>query len=86
MKIYHLGENLYAFHCPGCHYSHAFEVPRWTWNGSFDKPTFTPSLLVNQFDPESRCHLIMTDGNIHFQADCWHELKNQTVEIPDWDD
>jgi len=39
------------FRCPGCKAVHGPSVgtgpgPRWTWNGSFDKPTFGPSLLV----------------------------------------
>jgi hypothetical protein len=79
------GQQVYAFECPGCGYGHIFEVPRWTWNGSFDKPTFTPSLLCNQHDPASRCHSFVTDGKIQFLSDCWHHLKGQTVDLPDWD-
>lgn len=79
-------QRLYSFHCPGCEYGHSFEVPRWTWNGSYDKPTFRPSLLCNKDYPDSRCHSFVTDGKIQFQNDCWHKLAGQTVEIPDWDD
>jgi hypothetical protein len=84
----------YFFHCPGCEYAHGFTVgeprygptdPRWTFNGSFDKPTFQPSLLCNKDLPERRCHSFVTDGKIQFLNDCWHALKGQTVEIPDWD-
>ena len=78
-------QTLYVFHCPGCKYGHGFHVPRWTWNGSLDKPTFTPSLLCNGHDPASRCHSFVTDGRIQFLADCWHPLAGQTVDIPDWD-
>lgn len=40
-----------AFWCPGCKMAHAINHgsgpgPRWTWNGSEDSPTFTPSILV----------------------------------------
>jgi hypothetical protein len=59
---------------------------RWTWNGSFDKPTFAPSLLCNKDYPESRCHSYVTDGRIIFQQDCWHELRGQTVDLPNWED
>lgn len=79
-------QRLLYFHCPGCNYGHAYEVPRWTWNGSFDKPTFTPSLLINAFHPPSRCHLFMTDGKIQFCGDCSHSLAGQVVEIPDVDE
>jgi hypothetical protein len=39
------------FWCPGCDGAHSVRVgdgpgPRWTWNGSADRPTFTPSILV----------------------------------------
>lgn len=41
------------FQCPGCKCSHAIYTgewkhpgPKWGWNGSFDRPTFTPSILV----------------------------------------
>ncbi len=43
-----------AFDCPGCGMPHALPVgegprPRWGWNGSMDRPTFTPSILVRWF-------------------------------------
>jgi hypothetical protein len=31
-----------------------------------------------------RCHSFITDGRIQFLDDCSHELKGQTVEIPDY--
>lgn len=38
------------FWCPGCDESHMVRVegqkPGWAWNGSSDKPTFSPSILV----------------------------------------
>lgn len=42
------------FHCPGCGYSHVLHTqethpdikgPRWTFNGDYDKPTLSPSIL-----------------------------------------
>lgn len=99
MKIYDFGEGegrqgprggrLYQFHCPGCNYGHAFEVTApvsdkgWTWNGSLEKPTFHPSLLVNADDPSTRCHLFLRDGVIEFLSDCHHELAGQKIELPD---
>lgn len=80
------GGTIYLFHCPGCRCSHPVEVPRWTWNGSVDKPTFSPSLLCNQHHAESRCHSFVRDGRIEFLTDCHHELAGKTVEIPNWDE
>lgn len=81
------------FFCPGCKSYHAFRIkgesgPVWSWNGLMDNPTFSPSLLVygNTLD-ELRCHSFVKDGKIQFLNDCHHDLKNQTIPIPerDWD-
>lgn len=39
------------FKCPGCGIPHVVYVgegsgPRWGWNGDAERPTFTPSILV----------------------------------------
>lgn len=41
-------DNGLAFWCPGCNQAHQIKhgLGRWTWNGHVDKPTFTPSVLV----------------------------------------
>lgn len=98
-KVHFLGEanhgprggKLYVFHCPGCQCSHPFEVDApngtgWRWNGSLDRPTFSPSLMVWGNRPEQRCHSFVTDGQIQFLSDCHHSLAGQTVELPDWDE
>lgn len=84
------GGKLLYFHCPGCKNEHPFEIEcadkGWTWNGSLDKPTFKPSLLVNESYPQFRCHLFVTDGKIQFLPDCHHELRGQTVEMEDYEE
>lgn len=72
------------FWCPGCKCAHPYTYPRWSWNGSFVKPTFAPSLLCHPNAMHGRCHLFMRDGMIEFCNDCDHELKGQTVEAVDW--
>jgi len=84
-RIHEMGPSLWVFHCPGCGYGHHIDVRRWTWNGSHDRPTFMPSILVNQHDPASRCHSYVKDGQIQFLSDCHHALKGQTVALPVWD-
>jgi Family of unknown function (DUF6527) len=84
------------FHCPGCRCAHGPWVrtnkqPAWGWNGSFEKPTFTPSILVRwgrwtKDEPEKVCHSFVTDGRIQFLGDCTHALAGQTVDLPPWDD
>ena len=67
---------------------------KWTWNGSMDKPTLSPSLNVlnkigvnekNEPIYETICHSIIQEGKIQFLGDCKHELKGQTVELPDFE-
>jgi len=89
-KIHDHGSGDWGFHCPGCKYDHSFRVngdatrPQWHWNNSIDKPTFTPSLMVNR-GTDSQCHSYVTDGKIQFLNDCHHALKGQTVDLPDWE-
>lgn len=78
------------FWCPACNCSHGFWTkrtvpgPTWSFNGNFEKPSFSPSLRVLN-DGETLCHLYVTDGQIQFCADSPHDLKGQTVPMVDWD-
>lgn len=86
---------LALFFCPGCNEVHPYRIARgkgegperpvWKFNGSLERPTFTPSLLCNQGRPDV-CHLYLTDGQIIFCGDSHHALAGKTVECPDWDD
>jgi hypothetical protein len=75
------------FHCPGCGCSHYVYVKGkvvWEWNGSFELPTFSPSILTysGPTDQDGRCHSFVKNGEIQFLADCSHELAGQTVDLP----
>lgn len=84
------------FDCPGCEEPHVVPTtgPRaWGWNGSYELPTLTPSILVrwkasDPSDPaavalEQVCHSFVRDGKIQFLGDCTHKLANQTVDLPE---
>lgn len=85
------------FDCPGCGCLHsvAYDKPnsvgaKWTWNGSLDRPTFRPSVLVRaEYTSPKRqtevCHSYVTDGKIQFLSDCTHDLAGQTVDLTDWE-
>ena len=84
------------FECPGCECLHRINVieqpdlPCWEWNGSLDRPTISPSILVNgraeAFNPAvPRCHSFVEDGRIRFLTDCTHGLAGQTVDLPEWE-
>lgn len=38
-----------------------------------------------QTQVEHICHSVVTDGKIHYCGDCTHELKNQVIDMVDWD-
>ena len=96
-KLHELALNLLSFDCPACHYGHAVAVNgrtmpnsqgepvSWSWNGSYDKPTFAPSLLINREKQGGYplCHSSVRDGRIQFLNDCTHELAGKTVEMED---
>jgi hypothetical protein len=74
----------HAIYCKGCDNYHAFDSG-WTFNGDYEKPTFSPSMLVNQSHPERRCHSFVTDGKIQYLSDCFHQYAGQTLELEDAD-
>lgn len=86
----------YLVFCPGCRCGHLFHTaewdpgdgrigPVWTFNGDVMKPTFGPSMLVNQNTPERRCRSFVRAGQILFLGDCFHDLRGQEVALPDVD-
>lgn len=82
-------EGLVGFWCPGCGEMHMVNTdesdrPAWGFNGNYDAPTFTPSILVNpgRANPTKHiCHSFVRDGRIEFLGDCTHALAGQTVEL-----
>ena len=91
-KVYNSRNDLvgYSFECLRCKCSHLYYVSHkghqgatWKFNGDIEKPSFTPSLLVNaaRLPHTPRCHLFVTDGFIRYLADCTHDLAGQTIEM-----
>lgn len=83
-----------AFMCPGCDDLHVIPItgPKaWGYNGSMDRPTFTPSVLVHANPPNPktgwpgtpRCHSFVRDGRINYGLDSTHALRGQTVDLPE---
>lgn len=82
-KIAKSGEGYYYF-CPGCNELHYLKG--WTFNEDFEHPTFSPSVVVHVTKDET-CHSFVKNGNIEFLLDSTHNLKGQTVPVPnlpDW--
>lgn len=76
--------------CPGCGDPHVVPTtgPKaWGFNGDFERPTLTPSVLsrwCNADDVvEQVCHVFIREGHIQFLNDCTHALAGKTVEMPE---
>jgi hypothetical protein len=72
--------------CPACQVGHKFSKGTWTFNGDCARPTFRASMLVRGHLGKDRygvCHSFVTDGMIEFLGDSTHDLRGQTVELPD---
>ena len=97
--ISQIGNNYFAFYCPGCKESHVFDSTVWQFNGDMEKPTISPSYLTwlepnpnadPKHDPKGkfragfRCHSFVSNGMIQFLGDCTHTLANQTVPLGDF--
>ena len=82
------GKFVYIIACPGCEMHHAL-TEEWEFNGNFERPTFSPSLLCRwprgygKIKKDLVCHSFIRNGNIQFLGDCTHNLAGQTVELPD---
>lgn len=93
-KVTDAGE-FFHFWCPGCDECHSIPVSHgvedgrgWAFNGDYDKPTITPSILVNVggFCPgQPICHSFITNGRIEFCHDSTHDLAGHTVDLPEFD-
>lgn len=91
------GGRMVLFECPGCGRNHGMTVGRknhqgaeWTFNGSREKPTLSPSVLakLGPFPEGTKragqtevCHFFLRDGVIQFLGDCTHGLKGQSVQL-----
>ncbi|EHU3214712.1 anaerobic dehydrogenase [Acinetobacter baumannii] len=78
---------IYFIECPGCKCWHPLHVGpqhkiRWNFDGNIEKPTFSPSLMVNAGE-SSQCHSFIRNGQIQFLSDCHHSLAGQTVDLPE---
>lgn len=87
-----IGEPDLGFYCPGCKCHHGvwlhkegYSGAAWDFNGNFDRPTFSPSILVRYpyADKMNVCHSFVRDGMIQYLPDCTHSLAGQTVELPE---
>lgn len=74
-------ENVTIF-CPACKCGHSINKT-WQYDGNKDLPTISPSILVWSENRNYRCHSYVKKGKIEFLNDCSHDMKGQTVDLPE---
>ncbi len=69
--------------------NHVYDA-RWKFNGDFEKPTFTDSMLIRTLDPDNPnknlylCHSWVTDGMIDYKDDgTTHEFAGKVLPLED---
>jgi hypothetical protein len=72
----------YHIFCPGCGEIHALSPDIHHFNRDFEKPTFTPSLVID-FVKGKRCHSWISGGVIKYLGDSDHKLKSQMAQLPE---
>lgn len=84
--------------CPGCDEPHWLHVeqppqpggPQWAFDYDSKEPTFSPDVVVGTPDDEDlpdgvvACHYYLVNGVLSFFGDSAHDLRDCTVELPDW--
>ena len=78
---------LLGAHCPACNREHPFSVNAeywaregqgvWEWNGNYDRPTFSPSMLTRSPKGTRVCHSYLEDGKWRYLQDSTHEMAGQ---------
>lgn len=75
------------FYCPGCDSPHTIRHGKkhdWTFDGDYDQPTISPSVLTRGGHKRERiCHLFLKKGQLQFLGDCTHKLAGKTVPLPE---
>ena len=88
--------------CPACGFEHSFNVDLeshgkwtddqsvWTFNGNYDCPTFSPSIVANlhrQKEYHPVCHSFLKNGIWEYLNDSSHNMAGQNVPmvVPDPD-
>ena len=91
-RAYKDGRATYLHWCPGCGHGHTYQVPRWSFDGDAQDPSFTPSMRIfvpaganddgDTWPEETLCHYFVTNGKILYCSDSKHGLSGQTVDLP----
>ena len=82
--------------CPACGFEHVFGVdleehgkwgddsPIWEFDGNYESPTFSPSMLSNKDRADKHhplCHSYLQKGTWRFLDDCTHDMPGSYVPM-----
>ena len=89
--VFKVGKYGLMFWCKGCNMFHSVNLDVnnspiiWDFDGNYEKPTITPSILVEYtYGPERKnvvCHSFITNGMIQYLQDCTHEFAGETLPL-----
>lgn len=73
-------------YCKGCEQHHL--IPNtWKFNGNLERPTFSPSLLIQYHNDTKKidytCHSFIVNGQWQYCSDSTHALAGKTVDMED---
>ena len=81
-------EKKLGWYCPGCGEAHLIPISGnkgWAWDGSLDRPTISPSVLVRWTKGSDHtpvvCHSFVRAGVVDFLGDCTHAMAGQSVPM-----
>lgn len=100
-KLYHSRIGVLVHWCPGCKERHSVYIDEaghnnnivWSFNGDYEKPTFSPSVKHSTNVPRTieeltkpvtyvKCHYSITDGMIIYCNDSMHEFAGKSIPLP----
>lgn len=67
--------DLRIFFCPGCQCAHQVSIVIWKWNGSSEKPTLEPSILVNA-DKKLPTDEVMRQRGLDEEDVAWYKKQS----------
>jgi len=75
--------------CTACSCCHGFQVPRWSFNGDIEAPTFHPSMRLSvpmkmdSAEKRTICHYVLMGGVICYCSDSPHDFAGMSVPLED---
>jgi hypothetical protein len=82
------GGSTYIYHyCVPCKHCHQYQVPRWTFNGNIEAPSFSPSMRefyrAKDGGEKTLCHYFLTDGIMKYCGDSPHDMAGKEMPLAD---